>query len=89
MYQVNDVLARLELRASMHQNSMNLLNDIHIYLIHEGDLITDSGLPVVQTILILENLMQISADFILAFKYSRLQVDNNTYESMDELHFLN
>lgn len=68
---------------------MNLLNDIHIYLIHEGDLINDSGLPVVQTILILENLMQISADFILAFKYSRLQVDNNTYESMDELHFLN
>lgn len=38
---------------------MNLLNDIHIYLIHEGDLINDSGLPVVQTILILENLMQI------------------------------
>lgn len=68
---------------------MNLLNDIHIYLIHEGDLINDSGLPVVQTILILENLMQISADFILAFKYSRLQVDNNTYESMDELHFFN
>lgn len=68
---------------------MSLLNDIHIYLIHEGDLINDSGLPVVQTILILENLMQISADFILAFKYSRLQVDNNTYESMDELHFLN
>lgn len=68
---------------------MSLLNDIHIYLIHEGDLINDSGLPVVQTILILENLMQISADFILAFKYSRLQVDNNTYESMDELHFFN
>lgn len=66
---------------------MSLLNDIHIYLIHEGDLINDSGQPVVQTIL--ENLMQISADFILAFKYSRLQVDNNTYESMDELHFLN
>lgn len=58
-----------------------------MYQTYEGDLINDSGLLVVQTIL--ENLMQISADFILAFKYSRLQVDNNTYESMDELHFLN
>lgn len=67
---------------------MNLLNDIHIYLIHEGDLINDSGLPVVQTILILENLMQISAD---TYWYSKIlvckSIIQNTYESMDAYIF--